>query len=541
MPDLAVKKFNEIFSDELQVRRLNVMASSGYIYPTTSKSSGQKWPSGLSASGASPNIDNYTMRHNARNAFHDSLQARAIVERLTDTIVDVGIKLDSKPIASILGISDEQAELWSDEVNQRFNLWAASKKCHRARTMNFYQAQRLTGLFQHRDNDYFVRLWYSAKRDLLNPLQFAFIDPDQIRGDAIVSTSGFQNMSGDGIERDADGREIAYNVYVRKTGNLYDVVRIPAYGARSGLPLMIHGYQPEYAFQGRGYSRLGAALQEFENLTDFELSHIKKAIAQSAITMFVKPAEDEPASNPFADITKPVSAGAYAGGITDDPEEPMDSGSAGLYDYSYVPVPEATFKVPGSMAMVGLDSGEELEPFRDTTPSQEFGRFVDSFSAYLCAAEGIPIEVLLMRFNQNYSASRATLLLFWRLAMRWRAEMQTDFLDPIYEAWLTGEIASGRISAPGWSDPRMRAAWCNAIWIGAPMPNIDPQRTAKADEIYVKMGAQDLDRVAREYNGSDGKSNRQRLIRQYGEIEMPPWEEDKSGSDAEDKENETED
>jgi capsid protein len=135
----------------------------------------------------------------------------------------------------------------------------------------------------------------------------------------------------------------------------------------------------------------------------------------------------------------------------------------------------------------------------------------------------IPIEVLLMKFNQNYSASRGALVLFWRVAEIWRAELISDFLNPVYKAWLGEEIAAGRIALPGWSDPLMRAAWANNVWWGAPMPNIDPAKEAKASKDYIEIGATDLNRVARNLNGSNGDANRARNKEQIAELTPVPW------------------
>jgi len=130
----------------------------------------------------------------------------------------------------------------------------------------------------------------------------------------------------------------------------------------------------------------------------------------------------------------------------------------------------------------------------------------------------MPVEVLQMQFRQNYSASRAALVLLWQVVELWRREMIADYLEPILEEWLAGEIAAGRISAPGWSDPRMRRAWLAGQWIGFPMPNIDPLKAAKAEREYASLGATTLDRIAHEYNGSSGKSNRAKLAREIEEL-----------------------
>ena len=193
---------------------------------------------------------------------------------------------------------------------------------------------------------------------------------------------------------------------------------------------------------------------------------------------------------------------------------------------AYNDIPEAVLSRPG-VSVFSLRSGEDLKPFPETAPSEQYDRFVDAFTAYLSASMSMPIEVLLMRFGENYSASRAALILFWRVGQIWQAELAADFLNPIYESWLGLEIAMGRVQCPGWNDPIMRSAWLCNNWIGAPMPDIDPLRHAKAAKEQISVGSTDLDRLARNTNGSDGSSNRAKLARQLTELPPMPW--DKTG------------
>ncbi len=357
---------------------------------------------------------------------------------------------------------------------------------------------------------------------LQNPLQFSFIDPVQIYSDEFTSTSGY-TFAGDGITRDSRGREQGYKIWI-KNGK-YKPVNLPVRG-KSGYPFILHAFAAEYAGQGRGYSRLAHALQEFQNITDFSAAQVKKAINQSNLVMYVKPGQDNPASNPYETIQRNIAAGPIQqyGSIPNPAPEANNVTEESTQPVSCYRLPEATFETPGSAVVANLEEGEEIKPGPNNAPVESYDKFVDSFTAYLAASLSIPIEVVLMRFNQNYSASRASLILFWRTAKIWQDEMAADVLNPTYEAWLSGEIALGRIQAPGWSDPVMRAAWLHCNWIGAPMPNIDPKRTADADRAYVEMGAQTLDRVARDYNGSDGTANRAKLAREFDELPSSPWQ-----------------
>jgi lambda family phage portal protein len=489
-------------------------------------SDGSKFHHGLSRYSIFT-LNHFSLRSNARRAFAENVQARAIIERKADTIADTGLILDSIPKSDILGIDEEKASEWARDVENRFNLWATSKKQNRSAVMNFYQAQRLYQVFHHRDGESFVRLYYSPDRELINPLQFEYIDPNQIREDAYTSSFGGP-LTSDGIIRDSKGVEESYKVWVKDKSDHNKLTEkvIPARGPKSKRIFMLHGFIPEYAGQGRGFSPLAHALQEFSQVTDFSLAHIMKAISQSNLSIFVKPSKDNPASNIMEGILTDSGAGpasvAKFGSqpTTEDDSSPV---TPTLKPVNYSPLPEATTAIPGSVGAFNLDAGEDLKGFVDTAPSTAFGEFVKAFTSHLAASLSIPIEVVLMQFEQNYSASRAALILFWRVVIRFRKEMESDLLNPVYEAWLSEEIAAGRIQAPGWNDPILRAAWLNANWIGCPLPSIDPAKTAKADQIYVEMGAQTLDKVARGLNGSDGSANRRRLRKEYEELPTSPF------------------
>ena len=488
---------------------------------------GSKWEFGLSHSGASIHQDHYTLRMNARKAYHDTPQARAIVDRYADVVVDTGIKIQPTPDSALLGMSPEAAEDWAERIGRRYDLWLGSKDCHRAEAMTGYQAQRLYQIFQQRDNDIFTRLHYNGGARLQSRLQFSFLDPSQIRGDAYTSTSGFNGDDDDGIVRDAAGRETGYKVWLSKKGTpgVYDEKTIPAWGPKSGRRMMLHGFSPEYAGQGRGISRLSHALQEFQNLTDFSLATIKKAINQSNITMVVKPSGDNPASNPMEGFTGTAGPASQQFGSSPSPADTAEGvTSESLRPVEYCPLPEAAVGVPGSVGVFNLQEGEELKPFPNTTPADTFDAFVDSFTSHLSASMSMPLEVLLMKFGSNYSASRGALILFWRVAWIWRQEMDADFLTPLYESWLSEEIAGGRESAPGWTDPRLRAAWLSHDLVASPIPNIDDLKTSKANKTNLEINATTFDRVARETNGSNGKANRSKLKRELDQWQAMPWE-----------------
>lgn len=500
---------------------------------------GEKWPSGLSSSGLGSAIHHTLARRNARVALQDSIQARAVVTRTADTMADGGLRLELAPNYQMLGISRERAEAWARDVEARFHLWAKNPLCHRSGLMNFYQMQCFWQFTRHRDNDNFLRFYYEDNdRSLLNPLQLDFLDADQIRGDAFTNlygfnqtttTNGFQLLQ-DGIVRDGRGRETGYKVWIRNEDGTYLNKEILAFypgGRRS----MIHGFVAEYAGQGRGYTRLAHAIQDFENMTDFGSATIKKAINQSCIVGFVEPSKNEDAQNPFEGILTNQGAGPagklFASNPSLNPGNPgVDAGpqpdiAAGIE--TVYQVPEATMDTPGSMFVANLTKGSKITFPKNTAPGDSFGDFVGEFAGYIAASLNIPLEVVLMKFGQNYSASRATLLLFWDVVRYERGIMAYQMLDPVVEAWMSGEIAVGRIQAPGWSDPILRAAWMNTGWIGGGTPDIDPGKSAKARRENIEMGLTNAERESRDLNGTSAADNIARNNATYGGYNPLPW------------------
>ncbi|MHC4397573.1 MAG: phage portal protein [Planctomycetota bacterium] len=492
-------------------------------------SDGSKTPNGISGSGSSITFSHTLLRRNGRVAYHQTPQAKSLVTRMADTVADIGLRWEPMPNAQTLGITPEEAEQLAREVKPRFDAWAKSKKQHRSGTMTWYQSQRLYQIFQHRDNDIFSRLFYTGDKDLLNPVQFEFIDPDQIRGDAFTSTSGFQSNH-DGINRDSRGREKSYNVWLRDAKGQYKTETIQAKSATTGRIFMLHGFMPEYAGQGRGLSRLGNDVQEFQKITDLTLAEIQKAIIQSSIWGFVKPSKDEDAHNILQTLQSRGGAGPAGEtfGSTPAGTDATDVGAVGLEPLSCYDIPEATIDRPG-VFIANLPKGQSLEMVNNTAPTTGVDRFVDFFTSYLASARSMPIEVLLMKFSSNFSASRGALLLFWRVAQIWRDEMAADYLNPTVEMWLSEEIAAGRVAAPGWSDPRLRAAWLNSMWIGPPAPDIDPGRTAKARKDNLETGVTTTAIEARNFNGSDAENNKATLKREFEGQAVPAWSKGYSG------------
>lgn len=481
-------------------------------------SGGQKTRNGITGDNRGFILDHRRLLLNSRTRYHDSIEAHAIVDRFAQTVAGKGLTLELEPKHEIIGISADEASAKASQIMDRWELFRKSKTYFRDESMTGYQTDMLYQKYRHRDNDLYIRYYYSKRNDLLSHLQVSFIDSMQIVGNAYTSTLG-QIFTNDGIVRDNSGREIAYRVAnTNPQTGVQTFEEIPAYGPRSGRRIMAHCYSPDYAGQGRGYSRISHAIHELSNLTDLSVAHIQKAKNQAALTMAIETEPGSAAGNPFDGILKSASGG-LASSATPPPSDAPDA----QYDVSYSEMPEATVTQPG-VGLFDLGPGRKVVNLKDTAPNEAYGAFTAAFVSSLAASANMPYEVMLMKFANNYSASRATLLLFWDIIETEREEMISDYLQPTFEAWLGEEIALGRIALPGWSDPVLRAAWTHARWYGSPMPEIDSVKAATAAEKWLKLNATTLRKVSKNHNGSDIQSNQARLQREYADYRSAPWD-----------------
>lgn len=471
----------------------------------SSQAAGGKYTGSMSYPGQGIFLDHWALRQNARTTMQDSPQGRATVDRKVDAISGTGIKLEPTPDITVLGITQEEASEWAKDVSARYHLFMSDKRQHRSEQMTGYQAQRFWAWSKERDNDAFMRLYYSSDRSLQNPLQFEFIDPDQIRGSAYTSSQRYYNdcNRSDGIIRDERGRETAYKIWIKDERGQFKQVEIKRKGPKSGRIFMLHGFRPEYAGQGRGYTKLAPVLQGFENFEDFSLAHINQAINQAVIAGWVVPSKDEDASQ----ILEGMTSGSV-GDFGDDVAEIVEDCDTSLIDgeFSCQRMPEATIGQPG-IFLQSLTKGADIKLAQPNSPGSSYDKFEAAFLSSLSAVSGMPREMVVMKFGNNFSANRATLLLAYRVIEIDRADNNAEMDNPIEEMWLAGEIAAGRISAPGWSDPRLKNAWLKSTWRGSGVPDIDPGKLAKAVRDRLETASTNVERESQLYSGIGAGDN----------------------------------
>ena len=449
-----------------------------------------------------------TLTNRSRILYMTSPMAASALKTLRTNVVGSGLRLKCRVDAQLLGLSEEEADTWESAVEREFALWADTRKCDALRLNSFYEMQGLIFLGQIMNGDGFCLLKFGQPTPHMPyGLRLQLVESDRVctpYAVALPMGGSYQPFWGQnpdngneiysGVEIDKNGATVAYwicNQYpYTMTGYTFEPPawkRVPACGAKTGRPNLIHLFDAERAEQRRGVPILSPVIEELQQIKRYEEAELMAAVITSCFTVFVKTqglSTDNPfgASNPLG--TEPVAQ--------NDNEYQMGMGS-----------------------VVILQPGEEIEVADPKRPSSGFDAFVIAVARSIGAAMEIPYEVLLKMFNSSYSASRAALLEFWKVVRMRREWLANEFCQPVYEQFLAEAVARGRIQAPGFfENPIIRKVWCRADWNGPAQGTLDPVKEVQAAKMRVENGFSTREEETIGLTGGDFKQNARQLKRE---------------------------
>lgn len=456
-------------------------------------------------------IDYVRIREQSRSAWIDSVQVRAIINRIVESAVNTGLYPEPKPIYEFVApeLDAEDRSDWERSVWHRFDLWARSTDASADKSMTFYKLQQEAMIRKLIDGEVLIIIRYLQDADRINPVAMQILDPDQLatpfEGSAATEAGERGNHIYDGIECDQFGAPVAYHIKDSVTNRF---TRIPVRGPETGRLFVLHTTTPAFPGDKRGASILSPVLHELSKITDYSVAEIQAAVVNASIAAWVEPSADQDSSRPLSGVQRRDMA---TSNIAQQPDPPTmgEIRNAGVF-------------------VQNLKAGEKLHSYDTRRPNVNFDSFLSAVMKHIAASLSIPVEVLQMTFNQNYSASRASLLLFWNAVKTWRADLESWLLNPIYQQWLQEEINAGNVSAPGFGSVTGRRAWSRSNWIGINHPSIDPLKEANAATVRIREGLTTRDREAAAYNGSDFDDNVNELIVENRQLAEATWDLDLS-------------
>ncbi len=424
-----------------------------------------------------------TLRQRSRDLYSGgSNLATGAIKRLRTNAVGTGLHLKSTINEEMLGITQQEARKLEEQIEREFAHWANNVNCDIERLDNFYQLQQLALLNALLSGDCFALMTTTIRKGSIYDLRIKLIESDRV---STPDNKTIDPLFCEGVEKNEDEEVIAYHISKFHPLSFSDRkprewTRVLAFGEKTGRRNVIHVMNRERIGQVRGVPFLSPVVETIKQLGRYTEAEVLAAVINGLFAVFI---EKEGASDeaPF--------------GESIDEEEQVDREDENSIELA-----------PG--AVIDLGEGEKANMVNPGRPNPNFDPFVTSVLKQIGAALEIPYEILTMAFSNNYSASRAAILEFFKVIKMYRSWFVSDFCQPIYEEWLCEAVAKGRIYAPGFfADPIIKEAYCSAEWNGPSAGQLDPKKEVEAAELRVQSGFSTRERETTELTGTDFYKN----------------------------------
>ena len=475
--------------------------------------------------GAEDDIDVHgaLLRKRARDLYAGGGLARSGPNTLTTNVVGWGIKPKPKIDSEFLNLSDDARDEWERNTLREFQLWAESPMCDAERQQNFYGLQELAFLSMLVSGDCFGL--FGMKENKRTPYQttIRILEADRIgtpesNGESLVTELDGGGRIVDGVELDKEGAVVRYHIASRhplaeSNSTELEYTAIDAFGKDTGYPNILHIMTHERPEQRRGVPFVAACIEYLKQFDRYLTAELAAQVVSSMLTAFI---------------------------IND-----ADGTSVGLEDSvaedEKVTDNDLNLELrPG--AIYDLPPGKKIETVNPLRQNTAFEGFVSTFETLIGSGQNIPKEVLIHKYDSNYTASRSALLDFWKTVRVYRSKFNQMFNQQVWEMWLSEAVAIGRVEAPGFfDDPAIRRAWCGCMWNGVTMGHVDPKKEVEAAIMRINHNLSTEEQEAAEYNGNDWSEvvrQRRKEIEALADLMPAVTEDPEDNSDEKEEEEE---
>jgi lambda family phage portal protein len=428
-----------------------------------------------------------------------TIAAAAILTLRSNTIGNGLLAMPSID-GEVLGLSTDETAAMNLFCSKEFDVFANTPNCDWNRRSTFYQLQDLVFTNQAISGDILSLLPMKKRPGDIYETKIRLIEADRVCSPPVSldeRTSEGNLKTFGGVELTDDGEVSAYWISDRHPGDFgYSVLsrnakftRVPAFGEKTNRPVSLLVGEMERPEQRRGVPLFAKCLTEIKQMQRYIESTTVQNVIKSYFTSFISSAM--PSDQMFDNL------------VDDEVRDDL------------IFRPKYGVKL-GPGIINWLRPGDAITFPVNAGPESQFEPYVVAMCKFIGSCLGIPYEVLLKVFASSYSASRASLLEFWRRIRVLRQFIIDQFCQPVYEAWMMEAVSLGIVNAPGFFDnPRIYQAWTGCGWSGSSPGSIDPLKEIMAADRRVKLGVSTLERESLEINGSDWRAN---TIQQYLEL-----------------------
>ena len=448
------------------------------------------------------------LRARSWQSYIESEITQTTINRFLTWVIGKGLKLQAEPLEALLKTEGVQLKTqeFSEPVEARFAAFRKSIKSSYSgmenldkTAFNAYKNAIIGG-------DVLVIIRYDKKTGTTIQLKDGSHVQSPIYGSEYYPAELKNgNTLKNGIEIDARGQHVRY--YIRTRSGKFETVE--ARSQQTGLQIAFLVYGLEYRMDNvRGLPLISTVLETLKKLERYKEATVGSAEERQKIAFSIEHENYSTGENPFAKQL------ANSLNVSEQADLPKDINGTDLSNLVAATTNKQAVNLPigGKLKM---HEGKAEIHFRD---------FYSVNIELICAALGIPTEVAMMKYDSNFSASRAALKDWENSLNVAREKFAQSFYQPIYNFWLDIQILENKINAPGYLKARMEendmviSAYQNARFIGAQVPHIDPLKEVNAERAKLGEAAKHIplttvEQATEVLNGGDSDEN----IKQFGE------------------------
>lgn len=406
----------------------------------------------------------------------ESKLAQLAMRRYVTWVVGKGLKLQSEPVEAVLkaaGINITKQE-FAEAVEARFNLFKTTK-------LGDYSGLRSLDKIAKRafktaiiGGDVLVVLRYIDKKVKVQLIDGAHVKSPNYGTEWFPQDLPNGNRIINGIEVAPNGDHIRY--FIKESTGKYTPIEAKLPGTNLRSAFLVYGSEHRLD-NNRGVPLIVAMIETLKKLERYEEATVSSAEERAKLVFYIKHSRDSDGSNAFeGQLAKAFDTS----GETEDLAEDITGR------------PLNNLMIPSTnKSAVNMPIGSELASL-DTKNDLYFKEFFETNINIYCACLEAPPEVMLQKYDSNYSASRAALK-DWEMTLGVkRGDFSEEFYQPVYDFCLHMDILEMRVAAPGYvkainsGDDMVLAAYRNARFIGPAVPHIDPVKEVTAQRL--KLG-----------------------------------------------------
>lgn len=474
----------------------NRILASGYSHAGASLSKpvfkGWNWTGGSPDDDIVANLP--IIRQRSRQLTMESPIIAGLYETLTTYTVGTGLVPEPTPDADFLGMTPEDVKKWKNKFMRYWEMFAESPGCDVYHRDNFYELTQLVCRAADESGDCFVTLPRFDRRGSPFSLKIQVIEADCVSDPDAIDRMEHEQQGNDiygGVEISQWGNVIGYWFYTghplskRRTASFRhnDIkyprwIFIPAYGAETGLPNVLHIMKSLRPGQRRGIPLIAPVIELALTLDRYMKAEAIAAQIQAMFTLIIT------SENPDA-VAGELGALESDEGVTDD--DSLIALGNGIVQYAR--------------------PGEKVEAVNPSRPTTSFAPFMENI-LQMMGAVTLPYELLVQKFGQSYSASKAAMNMGSTKFKIRRSVLVNDFCQHTYSALMDEAVMRGWIEAPGYFDsPLIRLAYQKCKWSGIGMPQVDLKDSVKAFNEMIATGFITAGEATSELTGGDYMQN----------------------------------